>query len=225
MDTTTDGVSDDYRDGAYHERLFASDPFVQDVIAHERAHKLAAHIRRDHSVFELGVGKVLNLRFLPARERVGSDPYRGAAELCASFGVEFVSQPTDLKDRTFDIVLCHHVLEHVVDPMATLVSLRSLVARDGRLLLYVPLEFNRRYRRWWPNEPNRHLFSWNALTLGNLVTAAGFTVERVRIRAYGYEQRLGRIARFNAAVFKAALWAARRVRPSHEIELVARRSE
>ncbi len=95
-------------------------------------------------------------------------------------------------------------------------------ALGGRLLLYVPFEVNRRYRRYRPGDPNRHLFSWNALTLGNLAAEAGLAVERVRIRPFGYEQRLAKLTRFGWPVYRLVLWAARLIRPCDEIELIAR---
>ncbi len=219
---TSDGSqSEAYRDGSYHAAVFDDDPFVSSVLAERRARKLARWIRPTDNVFEFGVGTALNLRALKCAARAGCDPGPAAAQRCAEFDIEFVADLEALSGRQFDVVLCHHVLEHVTDPMAVLRQMRPHLKPGGCLVLVVPYEFNRRYRRWWPGEPNRHLFAWNALTLGNLVTEAGFSVNESGIGAYGYEQRLAPLARFGRPLYEAGIWLANRLRPCLEIRLIA----
>jgi SAM-dependent methyltransferase len=43
------------------------------------------------------------------------------------------------RDRSFDIVLCSHVLEHVPDDRRALAELRRVIALDGTVLLAVPI--------------------------------------------------------------------------------------
>lgn len=213
--------SDAYLTGVYHRAVFSADPFVMEVLARRRTRKLQRLIRPEDSVFEYGVGTGLNLRFLDCRRRVGYDVSPASADHCRRFGIEPAADLAELDGQHFDVVLCHHVLEHLTDPLAALRTLQPLVAPSGRLLLYAPYEFNRRCRRYRPGDPNRHLFSWNGLTLGNLVTAAGFVVERTRLRAYGYEQRLAKFAKAGRATYRLALRLANLLRPCREIELVA----
>jgi len=217
-----DGLGQEYRTGRYHECVFSAEPFVQDVLARRRAGKLQRLIGPGETVFEYGVGTALNLRHLRCARRVGYDISEAAADVCGQYGIEHVGDLNQLEDQRFDVVLCHHVLEHVPQPLRTLETLRGLVATGGRLILYVPLESGRRYRRYRPDDPNHHLFSWNCLTLGNLVTAAGLTVESARIRPYGYEQRLASLAKAGRAMYGLALWLARLFRPCDEIELIAK---
>jgi len=212
-----------YRDGSYHAAVFIDDPFVERVLAAQRARKLARLIRPTDTVFEFGVGTALNLRDLDCARKVGHDPSPDAADRCEAFGIKFVHDPDALADR-FDVVLCHHVLEHLPDPFAALDRFKSWLAPEGRLVLYAPYEHTRDYRTYRPDDPNMHLFSWNPLTLGNLVTAAGYTVNHVHVRGYGYEQRLAHLAKWGTPLYRAALWLARFIRPCDEIELVARPS-
>lgn len=210
-----------YRSGEYHREVFSADPFVAEAVARQRARKLSRVIAPEDTVFEYGVGTGLNLRFLTCRRRVGYDVSESAGEHCRQFGIEHVADLADLAGETFSVVLCHHVLEHTADPVGTLRELGRCLSPDGRLIVYVPFEFNRRYRRYWPDDPNRHLFSWNCLTLGNLVSAAGFTVTRAAVHGYGYEQRLARLARLGMGLYRLALAAARLLRPCDEVELIA----
>lgn len=215
---TKNAIDSRYFDGAYHERVFQSDPYVQHVVATRRAKKLQPLISASDTVFEFGVGTALNLRYVTCARKTGYDPGAVSEAQCAAQGIEFVRDMSELSDRTFSVVLCHHVLEHVENPIDTLALLKRRVVTNGRLLLYVPFEHGRSFVR---GEPNMHLFSWTAQTIGNLVERAGFRVELIRIAQYGYEQRLARLAKIGWPVYAGALAIAGLVRPCEELQLVA----
>ena len=216
---TKNAVDPRYTDGSYHSHVFVGDEFVQHVLATRRARKLQPLISASDSVFEFGVGTALNLRYVKCARRVGFDPSSVSAETCRAHGIEFTNDTSTIAGQTFNVVLCHHVLEHVENPLETLNHLKSFVAPNGRLLLYVPFEHSTTFVR---NEPNMHLFSWTAQTLGNLVERSGFRVESIRIANYGYEQRLAPLARWGWSLYGAALRLAWIVRPCQELQLIAR---
>jgi len=110
------------------------------------------------------------------------------APALAASGIEFVADWSALPDGTADVVVCHHTLEHVPDPWATLESMKRVLRPAGTLLLFVPFERERRYRQFDPAEPNHHLFSWNVQTLGNLVTESGFREIQVGLGRFGYDR-------------------------------------
>jgi len=57
-------------------------------------------------------------RFLPLKECICPD-------------VEFIkSDVLDIKDRTWDLIICSHVIEHVPDPLKFLARLQELSRRD-----------------------------------------------------------------------------------------------
>ena len=141
-------------------------------------------------------------------------------------GVRFVADTASIPGESLDVVLCHHALEHLLEPARTLREFRNLLVPGGLLLLYVPYEKERRYRRFDPDEPNHHLYSWNPQSLGNLVTEAGFTVTEARIAEFGYD----RFAACWAVRLKLGRWgyrlirrAAHFVRPLKETRVVARK--
>lgn len=213
-----------YRDGTYHSVVFSSVNEVENLVALQRRDKLKQFVNSTDSVFEFGVGTGLNLRYLKCARRVGHDIHPNLHEVCNRYGIEACDDLVRASGE-FSVVLAHHVLEHVSDPLGVLRQLRQRVAPHGRLLIYVPFEFNRRYRRYAPDEPNAHLYSWNALTLGNLVTVAGFDVVSVRIRSYGYEQHLAKLGKIGRPIYRLGLSVARTFRPCDEIELVAQLSK
>lgn len=81
---------------------------------------------------------------------------------------------------SFDVIALNHVIEHLVDPVAELRSLRTLLAPDGLLGLATPnwASLGRRLfgRSWYALEAPRHLVLFDPRTLRATVEAAGFRV-------------------------------------------------
>ncbi|MDO8484535.1 MAG: class I SAM-dependent methyltransferase [Candidatus Limnocylindrales bacterium] len=226
MATAKDVVRTQYQGEAghqYHAVVHNGNDEVSDIVARHRVRKFQPLVHPDDIVFEYGVGTGLNLRHLKCRRRVGYDLSEAGRAECERAGIEFVS---DLSGASPDVsvVICHHALEHVPDPLDSLEQMHALLRPGGRLILCVPLETLRRYRRYVPNDPNHHLFSWNALTLGNVVTAAGFVVRSVRIAPFGYEQRLAVLSRYlGDQAYRCGLAVVRTLRPADEVCLQASR--
>jgi SAM-dependent methyltransferase len=207
----------------YQRSVHSDDDFTQSVVARSRRRKLQPFVRADDDVLEFGAGTCLNLRGLECRSKTGYDLSDAGRDTARRHGIEFVTELDALAGRQFSVVLCHHVLEHVADPLGTLVRMRELVKPGGRLVLSVPFETHRMYRRYFPGEPNHHLFSWNALTLGNLVHDAGFEVIESRISPFGYEQRLAPLAKLHDVAYRCGLALVRTLRPANEVFLVGRK--
>ncbi len=180
----------------YHEEKRGVPEAAWPWVVRLRAARFQPYVAPGDVVFEYGCGAGWNLAALPVARRLGHDVAEFLREGVERQGIEFVPDPAALPDGVADVVLCHHVLEHLWAPAAVLVELRRLLRPGGRLLVGVPCETGRRYRRFDPQEPNHHLYSWNAQTLGRLVTDCGYRVRRVNRGRYGYD-------RF------AAVWAVR----------------
>jgi len=209
---------------AYHESRFAIPDTAYLWVARLRAEKIAPHLRAEHSVVEYGVGHGWNLAALQCRRRTGFDVAAHVAPIVRAQGIDFVEKSEDLHSSSADVLVCHHVLEHVPNPSSTLAELHRILARDGRLLLFVPYETGRSSRRYAADEPNHHLFSWNAQTLGNLVTACGFSLISIGIGDYGYDRVAAVWAcrlKLGERGFRALRRLALLLRPAHEVRVVA----
>jgi SAM-dependent methyltransferase len=139
-------------------------------------------------------------------------------------GIEFAESLRPLIDGSFDVVLCHHALEHVPEPLALLEEARRLLRPAGWLLLAVPHETQRRYRRFRSDEPNHHLFSWNPQSLGNLLRVAGFEFADIGLRRYGYDRRAAWLAHRLHAGERGYRWSRaclQRVLPLYEVTAAA----
>lgn len=205
----------------YHHTTHNTDSFVYEVVSHERAHKLQPFIRPEDEVLEFGAGIGLNIVHLQCKRRVAYELSDIGRTLCESAGVEYVTDLGMLVSQSFSVIICHHVLEHVPDPFEVLGQILSYLKPGGRLLLYVPFERLARHREYKPGDPNQHLFSWNALSLGNLVAATGFQVSLVRIQPFGYEQRLAFLTKYHPGLYRLGLGLVRKLRPTDEVFLLA----
>jgi SAM-dependent methyltransferase len=157
-------------------------------IAGMRARKLAGHVHEDDVVLEYGVGMGWNLASLNCSRRLGHDITPFLAPSLAARGIEFVPDTGTIGSGTIDVVICHHTLEHTLEPSAVLEEIRRVLRPEGRLWLSVPYERERSYRRFRPDEPNHHLYSWNVQTLGNLVMELGFELRNARLGRFGYDR-------------------------------------
>lgn len=179
---------------AYHEGKRALPEAAVPWVIRARAVLFQPFIQPDHSVLEWGCGFGWNLAGLNCVRRTGYDVAVQLESAVRAAGIEFVADPARLPEDAFDVVICHHALEHVPDPLAVLDRLRRGLRSRGTLLLAVPFEKERRYRRFDPQEPNHHLYSWNVQTLGNLLHVAGWELRSLGLRAYGYDRRAALLA-------------------------------
>ncbi|MEJ2646773.1 MAG: methyltransferase domain-containing protein [Sedimentisphaerales bacterium] len=179
----------------YHEGKRSIPDTAYHWVAKLRAEKISSHIGRNDVVFEYGVGSGWNLAELNCEKKLGYDLSEHLAETVRLHGIEFVKDVGSVADSSADALVCHHVLEHMANPVEFFGDARRILRNKGKLLLFVPYEKEKRYRYYNPNEPNHHLYSWNVQTLGNLVTDMGFEIElpagrndKAGIRKFGYDR-------------------------------------
>lgn len=172
----------------YHESKRAIPEAAFSWIARLRAEKIGPFIKPEDVVFEYGVGSGWNLAGFDCRKKMGCDVSDFLEAKVRSLGVEFVNDSQQIGESSVDAALCHHTLEHVLHPAEVLEELRRVLTSNGKLLLFVPFEKEKRYRRFDRAEPNHHLYSWNVQTLGNLVEEAGFKVIEAKVGPFGYDR-------------------------------------
>ena len=172
------------------------------------------------------MGAGWNLARLNCARKVGCDAADFLAPQLAAQGIEFVRELAALPAGCADVAICHQTLEHLLEPVTALRELARVLRPEGRLVLHVPWEVERRYRRYDPAEPNHHLYHWNAQNLGNLAAVLGWRIGELRVRAYGYDRFAANLAvklRAGEAGFRLLRRLLIGLRPLREVELVARR--
>ena len=226
--TPSDGAAKLYRGAsgvAYHEGKRALDPAAREWVHRLRAEKFQGWVGATDSVFEYGVGAGWNLAELRCGRKLGWDAAQFLAGRVTALGIEFVTGLDVVPDRSVDVVLCHQTLEHLLEPVSALREMGRITKPEGRLVLHVPWEVERRYARYDAQEPNHHLYHWNVQNLGNLMAVLGWRVESTRMRHYGYDRFAANLAargRLGEAGFR---WIRRwmvALRPLREVEWVGR---
>ncbi|RME43318.1 MAG: class I SAM-dependent methyltransferase [Chloroflexi bacterium] len=95
--------------------------------------------------------------------------------------------------RSFDLVILWHVLEHLHDPLGTLIEVNRIVRPGGRLIVAVPniesWQARVAGRRWFHLEAPRHLYHFAPQTLDAMLERAGFQVTRWSFWQMAYELR------------------------------------
>lgn len=208
----------------YHEGKRALNPAALEWVMNLRAAKFQPHVRDGDAVFEFGIGAGWNLGRLRCARKIGCDVSAFLKEQVAALGIEFVTDSSTVPDEAADVLICHQTLEHLIEPAKTLKEMARILKPQGRLILHVPWERERRYARFRAGEPNHHLYNWNAQNLGNLVSVLGFQIESVRVRKYGYDRFAANLAlrlRARESGFRWIRWWMIALCPLREVEVIA----
>lgn len=84
----------------------------------------------------------------------------------------------DLPEHYFDLITIYHVIEHLIDPIATLKRLKKLLSPEGILFIETPnlgsLGAKIRGENWSNIIPPEHINYYNHKSLSNSLTIAGF---------------------------------------------------
>lgn len=103
-----------------------------------------------------------------ARERLGLDVFAGELE------------EAGFPEKRFDVVTMWHVLEHLHDPVGTLMEVRRVLKDKGLLIISVPniksIEARVFGEFWAGLDIPRHLYVFSPETLGGILERAGFKV-------------------------------------------------
>ncbi len=193
-------------------------------VARDRARKIQRYVSGGDVVFEYGVGTGWNLAALECRVKIGYDISESVAEIVEKHMIKFVDDTSLIAENSVDVGICHHVLEHVPSPIEVLDSVRKKLRRDGKLLLFAPYQFERRYRHFSREDTDHHIYSWNVQTLSSLVESTNLRVNEARIGPFGYETFAAVHSRLGEGGYHALIGILRIIRPVYEIRIVAQKT-
>ncbi len=143
----------------------------------------------DAALLDVGCGQghlLRSLHGLGFRNLLGIDPYVASDQ---TLGEGFRILKKNLSDTpgTFDVVMLHHVFEHLGQPLETLRDVARLLKPGGTALLRIPVADSWAYRHYGPDWFNldapRHLFLYTRRSLERLAQQAGLRVESVHCDA------------------------------------------
>jgi SAM-dependent methyltransferase len=135
----------------------------------------------DSAILDVGCGSGDLLRRMQRygfTRLTGVDPY--APEDIAEANFKIVKGELSEVDGKFDLIMAHHVLEHMQDPFRALTSIRERLTKGGRILVRTPLAGSYAYRHYGPHWFNldapRHLNILSVRGLHRLAERAGLKV-------------------------------------------------
>lgn len=127
------------------------------------------------------------IRDFPGWSFYGIEPDQNAVEIANKLEKFNVSKGSlldvEYNNNFFDIIMFHHVLEHVPDPKKNIKESHRILKDGGYLIIVVPNYgsiFSKIFKKNWRHlDIPRHLFHFNRNTLKTLLGDNGFRVEKI----------------------------------------------
>lgn len=167
------------------QKFTAAIELVVGLLANRRINFLTRGLRQTARILDVGCGRGLTLKQLADR---GFEVFGLEHSQHATQGIDERIQVRIARDlqtaaypnEHFDLVIIWHVLEHLIDPVATLREARRILRPSGRLIVAVPnySSFQARWTGtgWFHLDLPRHLYQFPASGLKRLISAAGFDI-------------------------------------------------
>lgn len=179
-----------YYGEAYHgTRHGITDQFC----AQRRLRLLNSHASRPGRLLDIGCGDgtFLETARVHGWDVVGTEQV-GATHRASAKGIEIRSDLKTLAGSTpFDAATLWHSLEHVADPLGTLVELRTMLHNNAVLIVAVPDSRGLQARlfgdRWFHLDVPRHLYHFDNRSLSSLLSFAGFQIQATRSCEFEYD--------------------------------------
>ena len=153
------------------------------------AQQFRPYVLAEDTVLDFGCGTGALLSHLECARRIGIDVNEPSLAVAQASGIEAYRSLSEIEGETVDVVISHHALEHVAEPFQIISEFHRVLKTGGKLVIIVPCEpGRRRHFRSWREQLDVHLYSWNPLSLGNLVATCGFTVEDAAVRTGGFSK-------------------------------------
>jgi SAM-dependent methyltransferase len=156
-------------------------------------------LTRKSAILDVGCGSGANLALLARlgfSNLLGIDPFFDSAKSSGSPAVQIHKAALDdLADRSasaksgwkgparFKLIMFHHSLEHMPDPLRDLQAAEILLEQDGWIIIRVPLAGTVAWETYGPDwvqlDPPRHLVLFTTQSMDALARRAGLMIAKV----------------------------------------------
>lgn len=136
------------------------------------------------SVLDIGCGVGQNLLALHRcgfSDLTGIDPFI-ESDITYSEGLRLYKTDVTTITRQFDLVMMHHVFEHVPNPQQTLQALHRILKNRRYAIIRIPVvsfAWEKYGINWIQLDPPRHLFLYTIESFSALARDAGFAVDEI----------------------------------------------
>jgi ubiquinone/menaquinone biosynthesis C-methylase UbiE len=112
----------------------------------------------------------------------GTEPSLDARNIATKKGVDLNENVSEFKNQKFNIITLWHVLEHVENLQEYILTLESLLSKNGRLLIAVPnfkSDDANYYKKYWAAfDVPRHLWHFSQSSIPKLFSEVHMIVEK-----------------------------------------------
>lgn len=157
----------------YTKEYFSKQQKVGYMAAEVVRHLFQKHIRSEDKCIDFGCGGGFLLHKIQCADKIGVEINEVAIRSAEEKGLRIVQSLDEIEDQWADVVISNNALEHVLNPAEILATIFRKLKPGGKLILRVPHEA---YAPYYPEDINKHLFSWTPMNIGNLTTTLGFKV-------------------------------------------------
>lgn len=159
------------------------------------------NLNKDARILDVGCGAgvlLWDLRNLGFINTMGVDPFL-EKDLEFTNGLRIVKQTFFDVGGTWDLIMFHHVLEHLANPLKTLQHTARLLSPNGTCLIRTPTVSSYAWEHYGVNwvqlDAPRHLFVHSEKSIELLANQAGLTLTKIRhdstdFQFWGSEQYL-----------------------------------
>ena len=198
--------------GAEGEAYFRQQDASSILVSKYNEFMFKPYVGKDDDVLDFGCGGGRLLSRLNPRTKVGVEINPAARSQAEQSGISVFGSLDELeKSQTFSRIITSHALEHVGNPLESLIQMKHHLRPDGLLLWLSPIDDWRapHQRNWNPKDVDMHLYTWTPLLIGNLLKVGGYKPESVSILVHACPPSSERLWNLSPALFHfvARLWA------------------
>lgn len=150
------------------------------------ARKFNPYVQPTDRVLDFGCGNGSLLYHLKCVQCIGVEINPAARAVAVKAGLEVYETLDTVPDASVDVVISNHALEHTLCPLQILQQLWEPLVPRGRLVLCLPLDDWRTQQYVNVEDINHHLYTWSPLLLGNLLSEAGYEIERIWVYTHAW---------------------------------------
>ncbi|MGO8697752.1 MAG: class I SAM-dependent methyltransferase [Limisphaerales bacterium] len=187
--------------------------------------KFASLVQPTDRVLDFGCAGGWLLRELVCREKVGIEINEQAHPICKANQVKVYKFISEVVERDFDVIISHHCLEHVPNPIEALCGLRDLLSPNGKLVIAVPIDDWRAQTDHTAADPDHHLHTWTPRLMTNTLVGAGFTPLKIKIITHswfrGWPSVYGKIPQ---TIFDLLCWMHSVIRKRRQLFVYAKKA-
>ena len=143
------------------------------------------HITKQSRILDVGSGSgdlLYRLRVAGFNHTVGIDPYINST-IVYNNGLHILKEPIYSMGGEWDLIMFHHVFEHLADPLETLQATQRLLSPSGFCLIRIPICSSYAWQHygvhWAQLDAPRHFFLHSVRSMQHAANKTGFKIAKI----------------------------------------------